>query len=96
MVAQLEPLPSKLELELIQRVLSTLCQQNMIVDYDVILSPNRTLMRRTSNIGEMKDELAIQLLKFVQRLLRSINSKLHNVREEPEGKEHWCRERVNP
>ena len=69
-MACLEPLPENMELDLIQRLLSTLTHQNMVMEVGLLLSPERGNIRRTANdTGLMRDNVANKLMYFFAHLL---------------------------
>jgi len=67
-VACLEPMSEELRENIIQRVLSTLLQQKMITEFnDVSVSTSQSfdqLLRRTTNDGLMKPDIARRVLLF--------------------------------
>ncbi|ELU17718.1 hypothetical protein CAPTEDRAFT_229133 [Capitella teleta] len=69
-VALLEPLPESIELELVQRLLSTLSHQNMVVEFDPLTSPDLEDISRTKNsTGFMRENVANRLIYFFSHLV---------------------------
>lgn len=52
-LTRLQPLDEDTEVEVLQRMLSTLTHENMCAEYSVNASVTSTISRRTTNTGEM-------------------------------------------
>ena len=85
-IARLEPLDDEIERGVVQRVLSTLTHQNMVVEMDILASSNKTILKRTSSdMGLMRTNVASRMLYFFMRLLFLMQKELQEKCEECTG-----------
>ena len=90
-VVRLEPLDEKIQFELVQRILSVLTHQNVIMDLDLPLgAPGQSVVRRTSNLTEMGSNLAMKLTQFFFHVMHVQGQQLQAAKaseeEAPENK----------
>ena len=78
-------LPEDLELNILQRLLSTLTHQNMVLEVDPVLERG-SIVRRTSNqTGLMRAGVANRLVQFFTNLLHQKRHMLQNGAEKGAG-----------
>ena len=79
-ISALEPMPETVEQDLIQRAISTLTHQNMLRETDPVISPSKSIVRRTSNdTGLMRDSVANKLMVFFLHLIHEQMQKLSDI-----------------
>ena len=82
-LVNLRPMPEDIEMDLIQRLLSTLTHQNMVVENtDVTMSTQSTASRRTMNTGEMNNTMMLRMMQFFLRLMDLLKERQHQQEEE--------------
>jgi hypothetical protein len=76
------PLPESVELQLVQRLLSTLAHQNIVVEYDPLTSPNVDEIQRTKNsAGFMRENVANRLIYFFSYLVHISCGSIHGNKD---------------
>ena len=88
-IGQLEPLSDDTERRVVQRVLSTLTHQNVVVEMELLFSEDKHLIHRTSNTsGLMGDCLAGKLMYFFMHLLHVMQLDLSKDRRKIPSKSY--------
>lgn len=86
-VARLGPLNEQAEFELVQRCLSVLTHQNVMIDNDLPLgATGQSALRRTANLGDMTSSLAMNLTQFAFHLIVELRKKLREEEAKAEAK----------